>query len=226
MPSLDPRDLAALEALATVGEIVGPVTHEFNNLLNTLLLQIAVLEQAATEAQRKDLATLKQYAKVAAALVRQVQQYRRQAPPEPHPGDLSAAAAAAVAAVRAGPLPPGVTVEFTPGGDLPPVRGGGADLRRLLTFLLTNAVLSGGGQVIVRTEPRGSGGALVLELAGPSADPAFVARLTAPNLNAQDGAAGLELAAARSLVRRLGGELIAEQTAAGGARVVVELRAG
>ena len=77
MTSLDPRDLADLEALANVGEIVGPVTHEFNNLLNTLLLQIAVLEQTAPNGLRQELAGLKQHGKAAAALIRQVQQYRR-----------------------------------------------------------------------------------------------------------------------------------------------------
>src|SRR5438132_445747 len=137
MTSLDPRDLADLEALANVGEIVGPVTHEFNNLLNTLLLQIAVLEQTAPNGLRQELAGLKQHGKAAAALIRQVQQYRRQAPPEPHAGDLNAAAAAAVAAAESGPRPPGAAVAFAPGRDLPPIRGGAADLRRLLTFLVS-----------------------------------------------------------------------------------------
>jgi signal transduction histidine kinase len=47
--------------------------------------------------------------------------------------------------------------------------------------------------------------------------------LTASTLTGQDGPAGLELAAARSLVRRLGGELRAESRPDGGARVVVDL---
>src|SRR5262249_54921215 len=78
MPAIDARDLADVEALANVGEIVGPVAHEFNNLLNTLLLQIAVLEQTCPESLREDIAGLKQHGRTAAGLVRLVQQYRKQ----------------------------------------------------------------------------------------------------------------------------------------------------
>src|SRR5438132_2851322 len=136
MPVPDSRDLADLEALANVGEIVGPVTHEFNNLLNTLMLQIAVMEQTAPNGLRDELAGLKQHGRAAAALIRLVQQYRRQAPPEAPPRDLNEAVTAVVAAVEAGPLPPGVKVCFMPGSDLPAVRVAAADLKRLLTFLL------------------------------------------------------------------------------------------
>src|SRR5687768_6864593 len=119
MPTIDARDLADLEALANVGEIVGPVTHEFNNLLNTLLLQIAVLEQTAPNGIREEIAGLKLHGRAAAALIRLLQQYRRQASPEAPQGDLNEAAAAAVAAVHSGPLPPGVKVGFTPADGLP-----------------------------------------------------------------------------------------------------------
>jgi len=222
MPTIDSRDLADLEALANVGEIVGPVTHEFNNLLNTLLLQIAVLEQTVQDGVREEIAGLKQHGRAAAALIRLVQQYRRQAASEAPQGDLNDAVTAAVAAVRAGPLPPDVKVAFKPRDGLPAVRAGLADLKRLLTFLIGNATLSGCQEVAVRTEPRDSGVAVVVDVIGPTVDPAFVARLTAPTITAREGAAGLELAAARSLVRRLGGSFSAEAND-GGARVAVEL---
>ena len=225
MPSIDPRDLADLEALANVGEIVGPVTHEFNNLLNTLLLQIAVLEHSAPNGLREEIAGLKQHGRAAAALIRIVQQYRRQVSAEAPPHDLNEAATAAVAALEAGPKPPDVTLRFTPAASLPSVRAAAADLKRLLTFLLTNAVVSGGNQVAVRTEPCEYGAALLVEVYGASVDAAFVSRLSAPTLSPRDGAPGLELAAARSLVRRLGGNLTAEQCD-GGARVTVELPCG
>src|SRR5262245_24425751 len=100
MPTIDSRDLTDLEALANVGEIVGPVTHEFNNLLNTLLLQIAVLEQTVENGMREELAGLKQHGRAAAALIRLVQQYRKQASSEAPQGDVNEAVNAAVAAVR------------------------------------------------------------------------------------------------------------------------------
>src|SRR5439155_22518557 len=139
MPLPDSRDLADLEALANVGEIVGPVTHEFNNLLNTLMLQIAVMEQTAPNGLRGELAGLKQHGRAAAALIRLVQQYRKQAPPEMPACDLSEAVKAAV---QASPPPAGVTVGFTPGDGLPPVRAAFTDLKRLPTFLPGHAALA------------------------------------------------------------------------------------
>jgi C4-dicarboxylate-specific signal transduction histidine kinase len=222
MPTIDPRELADLEALANVGEIVGPVTHEFNNLLNTLLLQIAVLEQTAPNGLREEIAGLKQHGRAAAALIRLVQQYRRQASPEAPQGDLNEAAAAAVAAVQSGPLPPEVKVGFTPAEGLPLARAAVADLKRLLTFLLGNAAMSGCSEVAVRTELRDNRVAVVVDVTGCAPDATFLERLTSPTVSARDGAAGLELAAARSLVRRLGGNFSAEANDSG-ARVAVEL---
>jgi C4-dicarboxylate-specific signal transduction histidine kinase len=134
------------------------------------------------------------------------------------------AVAAAAEAVRRGPLPEGVTVEVSAAPGLPPVAAGPADLNRLATFLLANAALTGGGAVTARTAARPGGGAsLTVGVAGPQVDPAFLHRLTASTLTGQDGAAGLELAAAQSLVRRLGGELRAEPRPDGGVGVVVDL---
>jgi signal transduction histidine kinase len=225
MPAIDARDLADLEAMANVGEVVGPVAHEFNNLLNTLLLQIAVLEQTCPEGLKEDMNGLKQHGRTAAALVRLVQQYRRQSSSEEPQCDLNEAVKAAVAGVHAGGLPPDVKVGFTPGGGLPPVRAGFPDLKRLASFLLGNATLSGCHEVIVRTETGVRGVSLVVNLTGASVDSAFLTRLTAPALSVREGTAGLELAAARSLTRRLGGELSAGSTD-GGVRVAVDLPAG
>jgi C4-dicarboxylate-specific signal transduction histidine kinase len=168
---------------------------------------------------------LKQHGRAAAALIRLVQQYRRQASPEAPQGDLNEAITAAVAAVRAGALPTGVQVAFTPHDGLRAVRAGLADLKRLFTFLLGNATLSGCREVAVRTEAGGGGVSVVVDVTGPTVDPTFVARLSAPALSARDGAAGLELAAARSLVRRLGGNFSAEANDSG-VRVAVELACG
>jgi signal transduction histidine kinase len=225
MPDIDPRDFADLEALANVGEIVGPVTHEFNNLLNTLLLQVAVLEQTAPKELRDDIAGLKQHGRAAAALIRLVQQYRRQATSEAPIGNLNDAVTAVVAALQARPLAPGVKIGFTPGVGLPPVRAAFCDLRRLATFLLANAAASGCSEVAVRTESRDGRAALVIEVTGPSIDASYLACLTAPTLSARDGATGLELAAVRSLARRIGGELLA-QAIDGGARAAVEFSGG
>src|SRR5262245_1445318 len=46
---------AHLEWLATLGELAGPVVHEFNNFLNTVSLQLAILEREASPELLADL---------------------------------------------------------------------------------------------------------------------------------------------------------------------------
>ena len=56
-----PEELAEVEWLADLGEIVGPVTYEFNNFLNTLLLQVAVLDLSAPEGLKAELAAIRRH---------------------------------------------------------------------------------------------------------------------------------------------------------------------
>src|SRR5437016_12762410 len=90
-----PEELAEVEWLADLGEVVGPVTHEFNNFLNTLLLQIAVLEMSAPDAAKADLQAVKRQAKQVAGVIKQLQRYRRRAG-KAAPADLNRAAAEAL----------------------------------------------------------------------------------------------------------------------------------
>src|SRR5438128_12614860 len=90
------EELADRDWLADLGEIVGPVTHEFNNFLNTLMLQVAVIEMTAPDALKRELEGVKRQSKQVAAVVRQLQQYRRRRAGNVPPVCLNQAAKAAV----------------------------------------------------------------------------------------------------------------------------------
>src|SRR5207248_7507824 len=72
-------ELARQTAVADVGELAGPLAHEFNNFLNVLLLEVAALSQDASEEVRAELARVRQQGLAASSLVRQWQRYRQQA---------------------------------------------------------------------------------------------------------------------------------------------------
>src|SRR5207302_5407097 len=93
-------ELADRDWLADLGEIVGPVTHEVNNFLNTLMLQMAVMEMTAADGVKDELQGLKRQGKQIAGVVKQLQQYRRLRREQPPPADVSRAAAAAAEAVE------------------------------------------------------------------------------------------------------------------------------
>src|SRR5262245_37317787 len=85
-------ELAEVGWLADLGEIVGPVTHAFNNFLNTLLLQVAVLDASLPEGLKAELTTIRRQGREIANMVRQVQQYRRRRRTGPKRTDLNDAA--------------------------------------------------------------------------------------------------------------------------------------
>lgn len=230
-------ELADREWLADVGEIVGPVTHEFNNFLNTLMLQLAVMEMSAGDALKAELQGLKRQSKRVAAVIRQLQQHRRQRSCDPAPADLNRAAQAAADDVErksdeweAGPRlrrpgsagPEDVLVRLRLAHGLPLVAGPAADLRRLCRFLLIGAApaISGGGSLVLTTAPTGRGVSLRVEAIGATGG--SLARLL--DGSGGEGIDGLELAAAQSLVRRLSGSMRSESTADAEA-IVVELPA-
>jgi signal transduction histidine kinase len=217
------EDLAEENTLAGVGELAGPVVHEFNNLLNTMLLQVAVMEQKVDESLQADLRTIRKQASGVIALVKQWQQCRRRPlPPEQPYLDVNALVEEAVTALRRQRGGTGTTVTLSLAPKLLSVRGAAADLRRLTTFLVLNA-LAVSEQVTVRTEASANAVVLLVEDGGPGFPPEKLPRMFEPLAEGRAGTNRLELAACRTLVRRFQGKIVGENRATGGVTVVVEL---
>ncbi len=231
-------ELADRDWLADLGEIVGPITHEFNNFLNTLMLQVAVMEMTASDGVRSELQGLKRQCKQMACVVKHLQQYRRQRSGDPVPADLSRAALAAVEVVEQTPAQPDgcprvrrtatpepgiVALRLHLADNLPLVSGPAADLRRLCRFLISGAAwaVAGGGLLTLTTTRTEGGAALRLDVEGSSGG--SLAQLLDGSAG-MHGLHGLELAACQSLVRRLGGSIRTETISASEA-VMVDLPA-
>lgn len=236
--------LAEQAWLANIGELAGPVAHEFNNFLNVVLLHVAILEHEAPERLRADLAEIRHQARNATATVKHLQQYRRRHQPFPRPSDLNRVLREVVDGLSGEPSDPGLvpllrvnganapdggvptTLDLAP--DLPPVRGSPPDLARLCTFLLTNtarAVSPVGGGIGVRTAAAPESAVLHIEDTGPAVAAELLPHLFDPGLVTRDGTNPLELAACKTLVRRLDGSIQAEARPAGGIAVTVRLPA-
>jgi signal transduction histidine kinase len=218
--------LAEEAALASIGELAGPVVHEFNNLLNTMLLQVAVMEQKVDASLLPDLQTIRRQGATVTTLVKQWQQCRRRPPNAAQPvQDVNWIVEDVVAEIRRQrpDSPDAVTLNLSPG--LPPVRGAAAELRRLVLFQLNNALAVSPEGVGVTTEVAGGAVVLRVEDFGPPVPSTALPRYFEPLGDGRAGMNRLELAACRTLVRRLQGKLRAEDRPAGGVSVVVELPA-
>jgi two-component system C4-dicarboxylate transport sensor histidine kinase DctB len=246
------RERAKLEAAlaeeamtANLGALASPITHEFNNFLNVILLQVAVLEQELPEKRRNEFAVIRQQGKGVAELVRQWQQYRHRQQPALQAVDLNQTvrrvaealgrepAAFGESPIRlapegAEPAEPGVWVRLALDPKLPAAAAAPVDLQRLVRFLLTNAaaaITSARGRVTVRTASADGRVLLRVEDNGPSVDPARLPEFFEPHVSAREGPNRLELATCKALAhRRLQGNLHAENRPEGGVAVVLTLK--
>lgn len=243
------RELAGQAALASTGELASPLTHEFNNFLNIVLLHVALLETEVPEKLRPELIELRRQGATMTRLVKQFQQHRRRLHSVLIPADLNRLVHEAVGIIADRPgspgqaleirLPPSSQIEFTGLGrpssvpltlelaaDLPLVHGSPADLKRLCTFLLTNAAAaagSAGGSVALGTHYNDSHVFLRVEDTGPPISPDALHQVFEPATAGRPETNSLELAACESLARRLQGRIRCENRLEGGVAVIVEL---
>ncbi|HLJ92162.1 MAG TPA: HAMP domain-containing sensor histidine kinase [Gemmataceae bacterium] len=234
--------------LANTGEMAGPLAHEVNNFLNIVLLHVALIEAELPQKLRSELTELRRQAASITATVKQFQQIRRRQHPVPEPVDINQQVGDAVRSLTDSSepnqplvikLPPSSRIETTGLGrpaavplhlvlapDLPPILGSAADLKRLCTFLLTNAAHAAGplgGSVTIRTAASGSNVVLCVEDDGPSVPPELLPQLFEPSTMGRANTSTLELAACEALVRRLHGKIRCENRATQGLAVIVEL---
>lgn len=198
--------------LIELGELAGPVMHEFNNLLNSLSLRLAVLEQELGGDSAASLDRIRARAAETAALVGRFQAHRKSRAAERVPIDLRRL-------IGEASLPPGILLAE---GEVPAVVGDEVDLRNLLTFLLrfsasyapdrpvTASVTEEGGRVTLRMEAAGPPPRQGTDYFTVLAEPA-------------GQATGLELAACRSITQRGGGRIRAEELPGNRVALLIEL---
>jgi signal transduction histidine kinase len=217
----------ALESLASAGELAGVMAHEFSDFLNMILLQIAVLEYRLPDSEREDLAEVRRHGHRASELVSLFQQHRKTQPRSQAPIDLAELVRGVVERLRRDMAETVGTVELDLAEGVPPVRGAVSDVRRLVRFLVANAlrVASHKGRVVVATESAGGAARLRVEDDGPAVSESQLGHLFTP-ASKREGVDALEMAACRSLARRLRGRLSAEARPEGGVRVVMEFEPG
>jgi signal transduction histidine kinase len=220
------------EELADLGELAGPLAHEFNNLLNNLLLNLAVLEADLPPRAAADVAEIRRQSARVARLVQQFQMLRRRRLDLGRQIDLASMMTDLAAAVAREGHDPVHGLPFAPiavdlPAGLPPVSSSPTDLRRLVLFLLRNAARHAAA-VGVGVSATAADGRVRLRIddPGPPLTDEQLLHTFDPYGDARPGTYGLELAACQSLARRLRGKLTAEHRPGGGAVYVLDLPAG
>jgi signal transduction histidine kinase len=217
----------ALEHLASAGELAGVMAHEFSDFLNMILLQVAVLEYRLPESERADLAEVRRHGNRASELVGLFQQYRKTQPRPRASIDLAELVRGVVERLRRDMADTVGEVDLELAEGVPPVRGVVPDVRRLVRFLVANAIRAAShrGRVVVATESADGAARLRVEDDGPAVSESQIGHLFSLG-SKREGVEALEMAACRSLARRLRGRLSAEARPEGGVRVLMEFEPG
>jgi phosphoglycerate-specific signal transduction histidine kinase len=196
------RELVAEASLADCGETAAILAHEVNDYLNTVMLQLAILEGQITPSARSELATLRRQSARLAELVRVWQDSRRKSRLTEPAVDLNQIVRETTEAIKQNQsIFAEAALELALESDVPPVAGSIVDLRRLCAFLIKNAILASrasGRKTIVRSV--GEDDSAVLEIR-----PGFDLERQLDS-NTGDGTNRLELACCRRLIQRLQGQ--------------------
>lgn len=242
-------DLESLCGLAKIGELIDPVAHEVNNFLNAALLHMAVMQSKLPAESRDDLTEIREQGVRLTETIRQLQQYRRVDCRAPRPIDLNSVVCASVEVLRhssAADFPRlsgsklllgrnelfkaaarnDIPVRLALAPKLPMISASGTDLQYLCTFLLKNAVAAtapSGGDITVRTAAAIGNVSLRVDDTGPAIAPELLPRLFEPSIICRAGTNSLELAACKSLVKRLKGKIQGANQPGGGVSIQVEL---
>ncbi len=187
------RELSFRRELASLGEMSAGIAHEFRNATAAILGYARLAGTAEDDASRaRHLARIRAEAEHVARVTGDFLLFARPERLQLASVDLAALVEEVAAEGRA--TSPGVSLSVE--GELPPVDGDAALLRRALVNLVRNAAEAVGeeGRVVVRGERTPEGGvALTVEDSGPGIAPDAAPKLFVPFSSTKAGGTGLGL---------------------------------
>ena len=220
---------AALSWLANRGELASPLAHEVNNVLNNIVLHLAVVEQRLPQQSRGDLGVIRQQIAAITNMMKLWHQCRQEPPASAVLADINRVIATMAREwcdnTKQRGFHAGRPPELELADQALPVQASVPDLRRLLTFLLNNAASLGGDRQPVRVTTGATADKVWLRVHGhgPQVPAEQLPHIFEPTFAGCPGVNSLEMAACRALVSRLMGKIRAESSADGGIEIHVEI---
>jgi two-component system NtrC family sensor kinase len=226
LPGADPQTTR----LASLGFMVAGVCHEVSNPLAAIHSMVQILQSkrgGSPEIFERGLASISSNIARVLGITRTLTDFSRVNDEPMRPVALAQAVEEAASLVKHQAGPNALLLEVAVADDAV-VRARPGELEQVVFNILLNAAqaMGGGGRVTVAGERRGARVELAIRDEGPGIAAEHLARIFEPFFTTKNGAgAGLGLAISSEIVHELGGELYAENDAAGGACFRVELPA-
>ena len=148
--------LSQAQKMEAVGRLAGGMAHDFNNKLQTILgyVNLMLSELPASQTFREDLEMIREAASQSADLTRQLLAFARRQTITPRVIDLNEAIDGMLKMLQR-LVGEGISVEWTPGRDVPPVRMDPSQVDQILANLIVNARDAIGSVGSIRLETSG-----------------------------------------------------------------------
>jgi signal transduction histidine kinase len=219
--------LRLVDRLSALGALSAGMAHEIKNPLGSIMGSIEILESEVQEgdAKREFVEILKKEIQRLSEIVSNHLDLVRTGTPQRELHDLRGIVESVVELTNQQAAKQGVRLQVDAAGDPPRVMLDGQQVRQAVLNLVINAIqaLPRGGQVRVRVEADAQHVRVVVEDDGPGLDEAMLRRAFEPFFTTKEGGTGLGLSIAFQIADQHGGDLRAENRAAGGARFCLEL---
>jgi signal transduction histidine kinase len=223
------RRVADTERHLAIGQMASGIAHDFNNVLNTITQATALLQTRSDQNQEQKfyLGMIDNSARRGAEIIKRVREYIRGGSGETAPVDVRQLLQDALELTR--PMWRGVSglsviTEFKP---VSPVRANAADLRRVFTNLIVNAIqaMPHGGQLTILCEERNGKVYATVRDTGEGIPADHQRKIFLPYFTTKPTGTGLGLSTAQKIVLSQGGNISFSSEPGKGTAFVVELLA-
>lgn len=224
--------LVRSEKLATVGQLTASIAHEVNNPIAVIQGNMDLVRELLgpdEQRVRTELKLVDEQVERMRLIVTQLLQFARPTEYAGYVESVDPARAVEDCLVLVGHLL--AKTQIVVQRDLQatrPVAINRTELQQVLVNLLVNAIdaMAGGGSLLLRTHAVGAEGVEIqVADSGPGLTPEVMAQLFQPFVTRKKDGTGLGLWISRGIVERYGGDIVADNRAAGGACFTVRLKA-
>lgn len=221
------RRVSDTERHLAIGQMASGIAHDFNNVLNTITQATALLQSRPeqTDEQRFYLGMIDNSARRGAEIIKRVREYIRGGSGDTAPVDVRQLLQDALELTR--PMWRGVNslsviTQFQP---VSPVRANAADLRRVFTNLIVNAIqaMPEGGQLILHCEEHSGKVYASVQDTGSGIPSEQQKKIFLPYFTTKPTGTGLGLSTAQKMLLAQGGNVTFHSEPGKGSTFTVEL---
>jgi two-component system NtrC family sensor kinase len=233
--AMDQR-MAHIEKMANIGRLAAGIAHEINNPLQLIQMQAGWIDELLQEEKeenienykeyRASVAKIKQHVNRAGTITHRLLGFSRKISAE-YDVQVNELIKETLSFLESEAHSNNITLNLRLQEDLPTIRTEGSQVQQVLLNLIENSLdaVGEGGQIEVVTESKGNELFILVMDNGPGIKPEVLERIWEPFFTTTEPGkgTGLGLSICSDIAHKLGGSIVAENRAQGGARFTLKL---